>query len=81
LERLEDATQVLKEMPEISDVTNVNGDGALLHAEFAGDDRALQRILATLITRDIPVVSFAPRSSGGRLEEIFMNITEGGSLS
>jgi len=32
-----------------------------------------------LITKGIPVVSFAPRSSGGRLEEVFMSITEGSS--
>jgi len=79
LERAADARQLLKNMPEISQVMNENGDGEAIHAEFTGDDRALHRILAALMAQDIPVVSFAPRKGGGRLEEVFMSITEGGS--
>lgn len=75
LERLDDAVQMLKETPDISNVVHEEGD--LIAAEFAGDDRALHKVLAQLITRDIPVVSFAPRSGGGALEEVFMSITEG----
>jgi hypothetical protein len=56
-------------------------NGELLQAEFTGDDKALHTVLAELITQGIPVVSFAPRSSGGRLEEVFMSITEGNSPS
>jgi ABC-2 type transport system ATP-binding protein len=79
LERIDDTVQMLTQIPDIGNVSRVEGD--LIQADFAGDDRALHNILAALITRDIPVVSFAPRSSGGTLEEIFMSITEGSSLS
>jgi ABC-2 type transport system ATP-binding protein len=75
LDRIEEAVQLLQETPDISNVSHAEGD--LIQADFEGDDRALHKILAKLITQDIPVVSFAPRSSGGLLEEVFMNITEG----
>jgi ABC-2 type transport system ATP-binding protein len=76
-DRIEDAVQALKEIPGISDVSS--DEGLLIQAGFSGDDQALHMILASLITRGIPVVSFAPRSGGGRLEEVFMSITEGNS--
>jgi ABC-2 type transport system ATP-binding protein len=79
LERVPETTALLKEIEGISNVTSENGD--LLQAEFTGDDRELHGVLARLITEGIPVVSFAPRSSGGRLEEVFMSITEGSSPS
>src|SRR3989440_5210545 len=75
LERVPETVQMLKETPDISNVSHEEGD--LIQAHFEGDDRALHKILAKLITQDIPVVSFAPRSSGGLLEEVFMSITEG----
>src|SRR6266851_4268511 len=78
LERVPETVQLLKDMPSISNVLSENGN--LLQAEFAGDDRALHDVLAQLIGHEIPVVSFAPRGSGGRLEEVFMSITEGRSL-
>ena len=77
LEYVPETTEALKEIEGISNVTSENGD--VIQAEFIGDERALHRVLATLITKGIPVVSFAPRSSGGRLEEVFMSITEGSS--
>jgi len=79
LERIPETVQLLKGMPGISNVVNENGN--LLQAEFTGDDRALHAVLAQLITHEIPVISFAPRASGGRLEEVFMSITEGSSPS
>ena len=79
LERVPETTALLKEIEGINNVTSENGD--LLQAEFTGDDRALHSALARLINEGIPVVSFAPRSSGGRLEEVFMSITEGSSPS
>lgn len=79
LDRIPDAIQFLKDTPNISNV--INGDGNLLQVDFSGDDTALHHVLAELITRGIPVISFAPRSSGGLLEEVFMNITEGGTPS
>src|SRR5229473_5491591 len=79
LEGVPETVQVLKDVPGISNVISENGD--LLQADFIGDDRALHGVLALLINQGIPVVSFAPRSSGGRLEEVFMSITEGSSPS
>ena len=70
---------ILQELPDISNVTD--GVGTLIYADFSADDQNLHTILATLITRGIPVVSFAPRSGGGRLEDVFMSITEGSNPS
>src|SRR6266568_6656479 len=79
LEGVPEAIELLKGIPDVANVVNGSGDGELIQAEFTGDDRALQSVLAKLVTEGIPVVSFAPRSSGGRLEEVFMSVTEGGS--
>ena len=79
LDRVEETVTLLKEMAGISNVSNENGHALL--ADFTGDDQAMHLVLAALITQHIPVVSFAPRSSGGRLEEVFMSITEGNSPS
>ena len=79
LERATDAKQLLKEMSEISNVLNENNDGEVIQAEFSGDNQALHRILAELMSHDIPVVSFAPRRAVDRLEEVYMSITEGTS--
>jgi ABC-2 type transport system ATP-binding protein len=79
LERIPETLQLLKELPDISNVTG--GEGNLVQAEFSGNDQELHQLLVKLITNNIPVISFAPRSGGGRLEEVFMSITEGsGSL-
>jgi len=79
LERATDAKQLLKEMAEISNLLNENEDGEVIQAEFSGDNQALHRILAELMSHDIPVVSFAPRRAVDRLEEVYMSITEGTS--
>ena len=79
LERSNDAKLLLKEMSEISNVLNENEDGEVIQAEFSGGNQALHRILAELMSHDIPVVSFAPRRAVDRLEEVYMSITEGTS--
>ncbi len=79
LDRVSDVIEALKEQPDMSNI--ITSDGTLIQADFVGDDRALHRTLAELITRGLPIISFAPRSSGGRLEEVFMSITEGSSPS
>ena len=79
LERATDAKQLLKEMPEISNILDENEDGEVIQVEFSGDNQALHRILAELIAHDIPVISFAPRRAVERLEEVYMSITEGAS--
>lgn len=79
LDHMTEAVSLLKDTAGISNVSNENGN--LLLADFTGDDQALHHVLAGLITQQIPVISFAPRSSGGLLEEVFMSITEGNSPS
>ncbi len=82
LDRSADAMQMLQEMSGVSNVTSgTNDESNLIQTDFTGDDAALHHMLVELITHDIPVVSFAPRSSGGRLEEVFMSITEGSNPS
>jgi ABC-2 type transport system ATP-binding protein len=80
LERATDAKQLLKEMPEITNILDDKDDNEVIQAEFNGDNQVLHRILAELIAHDIPVISFAPRSAVERLEEVYMNITEGASV-
>ncbi len=77
LERAMDARQLLKEMPEISNVMDGSNDGEVIQAEYMGDDRTLHNILAALMAHDVPVISFAPRRAADRLEEVYMSITEG----
>ncbi len=79
LDRVSDVIEALKDQPDISNI--LHSESTLIQADFVGDDSALHRTLATLITHGLPIVSFAPRSSGGRLEEVFMSITEGNSPS
>jgi ABC-2 type transport system ATP-binding protein len=79
LDRLAETKELLKTMPEITNVLDNNDDDELIHAEFTGDNQALHRILAALMAQNIPIVSFAPRTGGGRLEEVFMSITEEGN--
>ena len=76
LERAADTRQLLKDMPEISNIIDENDD-EVIRVGFTGDDQSLQHILATLIAHDIPVVSFAPHRTIDRLEGVYMSITEG----
>jgi ABC-2 type transport system ATP-binding protein len=71
--------ELLKKQPGMSNVTHETGN--LIMAEFNGHDQLLPQIMAELITQGIPVTSFGPRASGGRLEDIFMSITEGSNPS
>jgi ABC-2 type transport system ATP-binding protein len=71
-----DALQAIEHLHTIT-----QNDETTIQANFNGDDQALHQILVDLITKRIPVVSFAPRSGGGRLEEVFLRITERGNQS
>ncbi len=77
--RVPETLETLKALSTITTVTPE--DEHVLRANFTGDDAELQRILADLVSHGLPIVSFAPRSGGGRLEEVFMHITEGASQS
>ncbi|GCE20272.1 ABC transporter ATP-binding protein [Dictyobacter kobayashii] len=70
-------TDTIAHLEKIADIHNITtNEDRLIQAEFTGDDEALHHILAALINQGYPIVSFAPRSGGGRLEEVFLNITE-----
>lgn len=72
------AIEIIKAWPDISNVHSNDNDPLVIKADFSGDSQSLHNILVRLITENIPVVSFAPRTGGGRLEEVFMHITERG---
>ena len=55
---------------------DIEKGSTLIQADFTGDDQAMHQVLSTLVNNQISVVSFSPRSGGGRLEEVFLNITE-----
>ena len=74
-EYLDDAMALLKNFPTISNVT-ADGKTAIL-ADCTGDEQALQCIMADLVSRGIPIVSFAPRASDSRLEQAFLHILKG----
>jgi ABC-2 type transport system ATP-binding protein len=78
-EQIEAAMALLKQVAGMDNVTREENN--LILADFNGDDEALNRVLVDLITHKIPIVSFAPRSGSGQLEEVFMSITEGNSPS
>ena len=78
-EYVNETMAILKDSADISNVTS--SDDTSIQADFAGDDVALHRVLATLVTKGLPITSFAPRSGGGLLEEVFMHITERNSQS
>lgn len=74
-EHIPSALSLLTTLPDISNATH--DEGNLIVADFSGDDQALTHIIAELISKGVSVVSFAPRSAGNRLEEVFMSVTEG----
>ncbi|HTK07189.1 MAG TPA: ABC transporter ATP-binding protein [Ktedonobacteraceae bacterium] len=69
--------ELLRSLPDIlsADVA----EDEMIYTEFSGDDQALHHLLRTLIAHELPIISFAPRSIGGRLEEAFLRLTEGNS--
>jgi ABC-2 type transport system ATP-binding protein len=75
-EHVEQALEIIKASPDIVNVTSDDNDSQVIKADFSGNDQSLHSILVELITKDIPIVSFAPRTGGGRLEEVFMHITK-----
>ncbi|GCF08881.1 ABC transporter ATP-binding protein [Dictyobacter arantiisoli] len=75
--RVTETIEYLKQRTEVHAVTN--NEDTLIQADIEGDDQALHQVLIDLITQGFPVVSFAPRSGGGRLEEVFLHITERGN--
>jgi ABC-2 type transport system ATP-binding protein len=78
-ERIPAALELLKKQPGMSNVSQ-EAENVLL-AQFNGNEQALPQIMAELLMQGIPITSFGPRTSSGRLEDIFMSITEESSPS
>jgi ABC-2 type transport system ATP-binding protein len=70
---LEEAVTILKEFPFIDKITT--GEN-LIQAGFDGGDEDMSRVLYSLVTRSIPVSTFAQLD--GNLEDVFMKVTKGG---
>lgn len=71
-DKLEDAVMILKEYPFVDKL--VIGEDTI-QAGFEGNDEDMSRVLTQLVTRGIPVVSFAQLD--GNLEDVFMKVTKG----
>lgn len=70
--RLDDALMILKEYPFVDKL--VTGEDTI-QAGFEGGDGEMSRVLAALVNKGIPVVSFAQLN--GNLEDVFMKVTKG----
>jgi ABC-2 type transport system ATP-binding protein len=76
--RPEEALTTLKAVPGVLSVTELHSNGELrlrFEIEFNGDDQALSEILASLVSKGIPVLHFNEDSRD--LEEVFMRATKG----
>ncbi|MDD3705853.1 MAG: ABC transporter ATP-binding protein [Clostridiaceae bacterium] len=71
-DRLDDAVMILKEYPFVDKL--LTGENTI-QAGFGGGEEEMSRVLSDLISRGIPVVSFAPMD--GNLEDVFMKVTKG----
>ncbi len=71
-DKVDAALMILKEYPFIDKL--VTGEDTI-QAGFEGGDEDMSRVLSTLVTRGIPVVSFSQLD--GNLEDVFMKVTKG----
>jgi ABC-2 type transport system ATP-binding protein len=77
LDRLGEAQMLLKTLPgvvSVQETTSQSGQPRLM-VEYVGDDAGLSRILAALVSGDIPVLRFSEDSRD--LEEVFLRVTKG----
>lgn len=72
LDKLEEAALILREFPFIDKLTM--GENTI-QAGFEGGEEEMNRVLVTLVNRQIPVASFSHLD--GNLEDIFMKVTKG----
>lgn len=85
MDRLDEARQLLRQLPGIASVEILNGANGTrspaprvrqrLVVEFTGDDQAMSVILVSLVEAQIPVISFS--ADNRDLEEVFMRATKG----
>jgi ABC-2 type transport system ATP-binding protein len=75
-EQIDQTIEIIKGSPDIINVLTDENEPQVIKADFSGDNQRLHAILVELIKENIPVVSFAPRTGGSRLEEVFMLVSE-----
>lgn len=71
LDKTEEAIKILKEIPKIGKIKFENNK---ITAGFNGNEEECAVLLKTLISRDVPVISFNRESTS--LEDIFIKITD-----
>jgi ABC-2 type transport system ATP-binding protein len=74
-DKLEQAELILKEFPNVAKITI--GENTI-QAGFDGSEQDMSRMLAALVTKGIPVVTFSQLD--GNLEDVFMRVTKGGEI-
>lgn len=72
MEDEEKAVQIMRELPFVK---SISLDEKKIVASIIGGEKETKDLLKTLVTRDIPVISFT--KSVGNLEDVFIQITEG----
>ncbi|VYU30235.1 ATP-binding cassette domain-containing protein [Clostridium tertium] len=71
---MEDPDKAIAVLREIPEVKEMSVDENKITASIVGGDREARDILKTLVSKDIPVISFS--RAAGNLEEVFIQITE-----
>ena len=71
---MEDADKAISILREIPEVKEMSVDENKITASIVGGDREARDLLKTLVSKDIPVISFS--RAAGNLEEVFIQITE-----
>lgn len=72
MDKVEEGVMILKEFPFVDKI--ISGEN-VIQVGFEGGDEDMNKVLATLISRGIPVVTFAQLD--GNLEDVFMKVTKG----
>ena len=71
MEEPDKAISILREIPEVKEMSV---DENKITASIVGGDKEARDLLKTLVSKDIPVISFS--RAAGNLEEVFIQITE-----
>ena len=73
LDKMSELVRVLSERPEVQSIQEATDT---VEFGFNGENEALSRLLTEIIKNEIPIVCFKEKE--GNLEEIFMQVTDGG---
>lgn len=72
--KIEEAEVILREFPFIHKISKAENT---LQAGFDGNDKEMSLVLSTLVTKEIPVITFSQLD--GNLEDVFMKVTKEGA--